>query len=398
MKLLMGAKLVNELRSLCDGVRKRLWIASPFIGSWTAVRKITGRKWVENGDVMVRLLTDISDGKNLNPETFKCFRDRGEIKTIKGIHAKIYIIDDCAILTSANLTSTAFSKRYEVGIYLSNEEAQSLISLYNDWWANVANDIPSEWVPRRTAKKEKEETSSENLEIIWELPSDPGDPISKLTPRFRDYESFLRLYCNFAELYSEVQRLWPNTYLFFETDAFLNYLFHHAKGKPTQRYRKVKPRNLNRNEKKKKIKKYGSLFKKWLLEGSEDVETTHWREEGSKIIKKLLSKDKIEKLNKEEIKQVVDRLNCMNSMPLAKSMFLNPKNNDIEAIRNAWKNLLCGSAPLQARMSECKNSLKYFGRSSIHELIGYFSPDKYPLRNTNSSAGLRFFGYDVSTY
>jgi len=85
-------------------------------------------------------------------------------------------------------------------------------------------------------------------------------------------------------------------------------------------------------------------------------------------------------------------------MPLAKSMFLNPRNNDIKTICNAWENLFYGTAPLQSKMSECKNSLKYFGRSSIHELLGYFEPNKYPLRNSNSSAGLRFFGYDISAY
>lgn len=85
-------------------------------------------------------------------------------------------------------------------------------------------------------------------------------------------------------------------------------------------------------------------------------------------------------------------------MPLTKSKFLNPKNNDIETICSAWEKLLYGSAPLQARMSECKNTLKYFGNSSIQELIGFFDPEKYPLRNANSNAGLRFFGYDISAY
>lgn len=389
------------MRNLCDQVKKRLWIASPFIGNWPAVRKILGRKWVDNGDINVRLITDISENGNLNPVTIKWFRNRGEIKTIKGLHAKIYIIDDSAILSSANLTSTAFSKRYEVGILLSDKEAQTLFDLYSDWWNKVANDIPLDWTPKayqHKVSKEKEETFGKNLKVLWPLPPDPGNPVSKLIPRFLDYESFLQLYSDFAKEYSKIQRLWPDTYLFFETDAFLNYLFHHAPGKPTQRFRKDKPRTLDRQSRKKEIRKYAALFKKWLSEGSEGLETSRWRQEGSKKIKEILSKDKIERLGKEEIKQVVDILNCMNSMPLAKAMFLNPQNNNVKAIQSAWKNLLYGAAPLQVRMSECKNRLKYFGRSSIHELLGYFNPDKYPLRNTNSSAGLRFFGYDISVY
>ncbi len=104
------------------------------------------------------------------------------------------------------------------------------------------------------------------------------------------------------------------------------------------------------------------------------------------------------KLNRADIKKIVDQLNCMNSMPLVKSKFLNPDNNNINKIRVAWKNLLYGEKPLQARMSSCKNSLYSFGRSSVHELLGFFNPVEYPIRNTNSNAGLRFFGHDVSAY
>lgn len=401
MEFATGTQLVNMLRKLCNEVRSRIWIASPFIGSWAAVRKILGRSWVDNPNVIVKLLTDISDSRGIDQETIKCFRDRGKIKAIIGLHAKIYIIDDVAILSSENLTNTAFSKRYEVGIFLSDKEAGPLIKLYDEWWTNVADEIPLDWAPKftyRTQPKEREETLGEKLKILWQLPPDPGDPFPKLTPRFLDYESFLRTYSDFAKTYKMIQRLWPKTPLFFETDAFLNYLFHHAKGLPTRKYCKTNPRQLNRNEREKEIKKYVFLFKKWLSEGSEDVETSRWREEGSKIIKSLLSQNKIDKVDKKEIKQVVDRLNCMNSVPLAKSMFLNPKNNDVATIRRSWTNLLYGTAPLQSRMSDCKNSLKFFGRSSIHELLGYFEPTKYPLRNTNSSAGLRFFGYDVSVY
>lgn len=400
MEFVTGQQLIDKLSALCRNVKKRLWIAVPFIGNWVAVRKILGRTWVDDGNVIVRLITDISEIGNLNCETIKCFRDRGEIKTLKGLHAKVYIIDDSAVLTSANLTGTAFSKRYEAGIILSNHEIESLIRLYTDWWENVAENIPPDWLPavfQRTAK-EKEETCGGNLKELWKLPSDPGDPISEVPIMFRDYEYFLREYHNFAETYSKIQRLWPRTPLFFETDAFLNYLFHHMKGKPTQKYRKGKPREVNESQRKYEINKYALLFKKWIEEGSEDVETTEWRQEGAKIITEFLNKQKIGKINEEAIKQVVNRLNCMNSFPLAKFKFLNPQNNSVETIRNAWENLLYGTTTLQSRMSQCKKTLKYFGRSSIHELLGYFEPAKYPLRNTNSSAGLRFFGYHVSAY
>jgi hypothetical protein len=56
MQIETGSLLVNKLRSLCDCVQKRLWIASPFIGKWTAVRKILGRRWVDEANAVVRLI------------------------------------------------------------------------------------------------------------------------------------------------------------------------------------------------------------------------------------------------------------------------------------------------------------------------------------------------------
>jgi len=49
-------------------------------------------------------------------------------------------------------------------------------------------------------------------------------------------------------------------------------------------------------------------------------------------------------------------------------------------------------------MSECDGRLRHFGKSSIQELVAFYRPNKFPLRNTNANAGLRFFGYDVPVY
>lgn len=246
--------------------------------------------------------------------------------------------------------------------------------------------------------KEKEETSDKGLKNLWKLPSDPGDPTNNLASRFLDYESFLRIYRDFAESYRKAGRIWRNSPLYFETDSFLNYLFHHAPGTPTKLYKREKPRSLNEYERQKEIREYASQFKEWISKGSEGVERGHSRDDASRIINKLLDKEKILTIDRNDIKQVIDQLNCMNSLPLNKSRFLNPKNNETNKVRIAWKNLLYGDAPLPVRMNDCKNALEYFGRSSIHELLGFFEPKKFPLRNTNSNAGLRFFGYEVSVY
>ncbi|MEO0010403.1 MAG: hypothetical protein ABIK51_07820, partial [candidate division WOR-3 bacterium] len=212
-----------------------------------------------------------------------------------------------------------------------------------------------------------------------------------------DYDNFLKCYREFAEIYEGIQRLWKKTPLFFETDAFLNYLYHEAPT-PSKKYAKLRPRNLNSEAKRKEIKKYALMFNKWVLNPSEDSELDerpeHRLRKSSKI-KRLLGKKKIKHLNKDDIKEVVYSLESTTRYGNL-TRFL--ENNNIKTIREAWENLLYGSAPLEIRMSQCRQRLRFFGKSSIGELLGYFKPEKYALRTVTSNAGLRFFGYKVKAY
>ena len=56
------------------------------------------------------------------------------------------------------------------------------------------------------------------------------------------------------------------------------------------------------------------------------------------------------------------------------------------------------SIPIEERMELCNNKLRWFGKSSIRELVSWYHPDKYPIMNRNSNCGLKFFGYDIETY
>ncbi|MBI3292421.1 MAG: hypothetical protein HYZ73_06395 [Elusimicrobia bacterium] len=369
------------------------------MGPWASVRRILGRKWVDDGHFSVRLITDFFNSSNLNYETLKQFYDRGHIKGIKGLHAKIYIIDNDALVSSANLTNTAFARRYEVGVWLSGKEAGGIISLFEEWWERVANEISPGLLPKlahRRVRTEKEEMYGDALEALWKLPSDPGP--GKASSRFLDYDTFRARYKDFATVYAKIQRVWPNRPLYFETDGFLNYCFHHAPGRPSKKYAKIKARVLSDGEREKEIEKYARRFKDWVSHGADGVETDDWRTEYSEKIKRLLSREKILRIYRTEIRQIVDCLHCMNSFPLNKSRFLNPKNNDLQTIRRAWQHLVDEREPLVVRMAQCAQKLRYFGRSSIHEMLGNLDPEEYPLRNTNSGSGLKFFGYHVSAY
>jgi Phosphatidylserine/phosphatidylglycerophosphate/cardiolipin synthases and related enzymes len=178
MRIETGERLAQSLRKLGDGIQKRLWVAVPYIGNLKLVRKVLGARWLQCKGIDVRLMIDYSNPQNFDYETLKSFKREGKIKTITGLHAKIYILDNKALITSANLTNTAFSRRFEIGTFLSENEAERVIAYYKKWWESEAKDIPGNRlkIPYKNSINEIEEAPSRGLTTRWLLPEDPGDP------------------------------------------------------------------------------------------------------------------------------------------------------------------------------------------------------------------------------
>lgn len=92
-------------------------------------------------------------------------------------------------------------------------------------------------------------------------------------------------------------------------------------------------------------------------------------------VQALLQKEYIQELRWEDARSVADRLHAMGARQLNKYKFLNPSNNSIEAVRSAWSNLLFGKDGEDQRIRLCDARLRFFGTSSIQELLGCFYPE-----------------------
>jgi hypothetical protein len=396
---LHGAGLAMTLRKLSEQATERIWIVSPYIGRWPAVSALLGGTWWLGSTVTLQVITDVSDAGNVHRGTLLHLLNRGLVKTLAGVHAKIYIIDDQAIVASANLTETGFTKRREIAVLLGGPEATDTISLFKTWWETLAQELTPESIEQLEIEKPSDfspEREGAGLPVLWPLPPKPDGALFEAPGGaeggFASYQRFLKHYNEFAAAYAGVQRLWPDAPLFLETDAFLNYLFHEAEGKPSfEFYSKREPRKLDKIERQTEIEKWAPLFGKWARSAGDQ----RWRERRAATVKKLLEKDHIDELTASEVKQVVDCLNCMNALQLIKYKFLNPNNNIVEKIRAAWKKLVHGHGSEEERMHACSKALRFFGTSSVQELLGWYYPERYPIRNNNSDAGLRFFGYRV---
>lgn len=398
MKILFEQNLVNTLRKLMNASKERVWISSPYIGSYLAIKKIMGNKWQTSSKLSVRLLTDLEECTKISLETLSKFYKSGAIHTLPGLHAKIYIIDNNAIVTSANLTGTAFSKRYEMGTLLNDSEANDVITQYDKWWKENSKPVTLNHISN-IEQKNRDNTSENNssgLKKLWELPTEgKKSKLSSGQGTLLGFEHFVSCYKDLSQIYNGTIKIDSKIPLFLEIDGFLDYLFHHG-SKPSSKYARVlktepiPPRKVK--NKKSEIVKWAKKYKKW----EENNENKYWRVERSKLIKSNLNIKSINNISWADVKDIANSLNCMNSFPINKAGFLNKSNNNLRNIKKGFIELIHGENDIKTRLHYCKNQIKFFGDSSVQELIGFYFPNKYPIRNGNSNAGLRYLGYDVT--
>ena len=292
-----------------------------------------------------------------------------------------------------SLTGTAFSKRYEICEYFAINDNHDILKVFNDWW-NKSKNVNSDWQPtknRNAKNSDKDAGNTNGLKKLWNLPES-----SIKVRNFKDYQDYIVLYNHFLNIYiSDNDRLLPRLTKYHELDAFLNYLFHEDENKPSHEYLEKPFRKLTANQRILEIRKYKTKFKKWLISKPTFED---YRKDRIHLVQNKLAKKNIAQLNNKSLAEVVDTLHTMNSHALNRFRFLNPQNNQLTTIIDAFNILLHDSNPIEERMELCNEKLKYFGKSSIRELVSWFYPDKYPIMNRNSNCGLKFFGYEINIY
>lgn len=268
MSNLNVSPLAKNLRALLDSAKERVWIVSPYVGSWRAVRRILGEAWEK---VDVRMLTD-KDSGILARDTLERFAAHRPIRSLKGVHAKLYIVDDSVLLTSANLTETAFTRRYEAGRVLTGEHAEELASFYETLW-DAGADVELESIAfTKSRGGNVDENPQEALTKLFALPPAPAGA-RKGPGEFADYQYFLDVYRDYVMAYLQAgTRDEAKEPLYFETDKFLNYLYHDDPEKPSRAYKDRRARGLSEPERVAELKKYRAGYRKAGLDATFHLE------------------------------------------------------------------------------------------------------------------------------
>ncbi len=200
MTIVEGESLVTALRAAADRAHERLWVASPYIGSWRGnVRRIIWTNWQQDAKD-IRMLTDV-EARGFRIDTLKQFFRRGTVRTLLGLHAKLYVMDDFVLLTSANLTGTAFSRRYEAGVVLTGQQAKNAVRLFQSWWKKAESVREEQLPPPKSHSGDPDNAGGGSLATLTKMPPDAEDePLP--SDKFGDYDAFLECYAHLADKYA----------------------------------------------------------------------------------------------------------------------------------------------------------------------------------------------------
>ena len=382
--ILSGQHLINALREHCDQAKKRIWIASPYIGTFKDVQKIIGGNWMRS-HIDFRVLTDVESGF-IRRDTYAQFKEspNTKIRSLFNLHAKIYLIDDWCLLTSANLTGMAFSARHEVGQVVSGIE--QVVTLFDQWWkkAEIVSSLPPS--PSKTITNKEDSTK---YKVLYKLPkytSGASDQFRKKCDQFKE----------FASLYESVtgrnqQMVREGFSLYEEVDYFFFFLYDRHPEKPSKEYTK-EVRSLTPKEEKKEIRLKQEI-RHYFKSMPYAPGSGQWRLDNRNLIRELLPFKAGSSPRKEKIEEVLDCLHCLHSYPINKTKILSE--NDPRSIARAWNKLINAPFINAQLLEEVIGEIKNFGMSSACELIAWYYPKKYPMINRNSESGMRFFGFDI---
>ena len=328
-----------------------------------------------------RILTDVDAGF-IRKDTFDEFQKyQAEVRSLPSLHSKIYIVDDWCLVTSANLTGTAFFCRYEMGI--ATDDLKDIKATFLKWWE--LGRIVSE-LPKKQNKALVDYQDGKQFARKFKAPAYKSGKQDK-------YDAACEKYREFADLYDRITGRNPmmekdGFTLYQEIDYLFNYLYHHHPGTPSKGC--LMPRNLTPQKREEEILKYY----KDMCKAYED-DSPEWRLQSSKTIQALLSPERIDRISWKDVKTVLECLHCLSMRTYYRDWFVDPKNNKLEDVRKYWKTLLHTGPITRVKIDGVVKSLYSFGNSSAQELIGWYYPETYPLMNSNSDCGMRFFGYKV---
>lgn len=401
-----NGKLVDMVKYISENSKagEVLWLASPFISSYKAMDYLFNFEYNKKHKTDLRLITDIDNATLYNKQILEFFMQNGELRTLKNLHAKIYIMGSHSIITSANMTRRAFFVNHEIGIAMTKSNIHK--DLYEELWREAKPVTPEELeINVKNTRGDFDADMFDGSEIIRELPKKLPKNCeyitglqkarlqrSKEVPQNCEYITFLENFEKLSKQYIKSGRIWEKPPLKYEIDAFLNYLFHHSETHSSYSY--YTTNDVNQNATPELLDECKKEFSKWIKsKEAESYDDENHRSESAKYAKDIFSKDKINELKLEHCAEFLQK-NINTYFKNGTRFHWAEKfvqTNNPDTVKNYISQLReCKKEDVDKLI---KNShVKYMGISTSQELIGLLR-DEFPIKNENTNAGLRYLGY-----
>jgi len=318
-------------------------------------------------------------------------------------HSKFFIFyamgrPFACIIGSSNFTAGGLHKNIETNAILTDTKYLTEIDnqFSNLWELSFAlqpTDLDNFKVVFDNFQKRAEKTAKEQEELEKKILTKRTNKKkkSKVGKEAKQYFAFWRVVDDVKAMVNDMSKQeYPNVPVYISIDHFWHWVkvvwAKENRPKPTVANRKaVIPK----------------LFKEYC---DWDKSTGNHTKEMAKVSKtlfsKLLSETNVENLTKDEAKQIYSNLHsgAMRTRRFgADEKFVTE--NSIQKIRVSLKYLLYSNDELDLRIHNlCFNpefKLNQFKSSGTQELIGWVTPEKYPMRNDKADNSLKLLGYEL---
>jgi hypothetical protein len=142
-KFLSCAELYKAIQELSSQTKETLWVSSQQLG--TDAHKVFSQEIQKSPPSDIRFVFPLNDDtikrNEIDPHEVQYLREHikeDSVKTCDKVQSNIYIFDNQAIVTSANLTKAAFENNKEVGVAIDGEELTAAKNFFaEELWKNA---------------------------------------------------------------------------------------------------------------------------------------------------------------------------------------------------------------------------------------------------------------------
>lgn len=143
VRFLSCTELYETIQQKSMEAKEILWVCSPYLG--LDAHEVFSQEIIKNPQADIRFVFRINDVAvkrgEVNPYEVQYFMEHfknSSIRSHENFHSKIYIFDNSALITSANLTKTAFESNIEAGVLLDVTQVDEVKNFFvTRLWENA---------------------------------------------------------------------------------------------------------------------------------------------------------------------------------------------------------------------------------------------------------------------